>query len=278
MAADLIGIEEEIEEEKRELVLGLSSKHQEDPQEKEAAGSKEPTVEDLLTAFKDSIFFKRKHFTCPISRDLMLDPVVLNGSGHSVDRGSAMGWIETALYEGKEPTCPINKTVLMKVVWENEAAAPLRPESYFVQNVSLRSLISASIQEFRDSQGNKYKKVPDPMAMVAAKYVLRPEKAWLNEPVNLHPFFEAIIDRPAGIVVILGSSIITGVITCLLERILLEREHITAYQFFLLNVAVALVGVALVAVPAVLAPGGREEAEDRGQGENVGVEIRPMQP
>ncbi|MCD6045664.1 MAG: U-box domain [Gammaproteobacteria bacterium] len=249
MAANLSDIEEEIEEEKIELVLGSTS--EEKRKEKEAEEVKEPTVDNLLTAFEGSTFFKKGHFTCPISRDLMLEPVVLYGSGQSVNRASAISWIETALREGREPTCPIlgPAALLMRTAMKREDAAPasFRPESYFIENLALRSLISASLQEFRNSQGDKYKKVPDPM--ITPRYPLQPENAGLAS--NRSRFYRA--ERSELTLAFLTWGLLLGLIGTVIVLLVGGIINVIADLFFTKSISPSLILLGFYGAQAVVA-------------------------
>ncbi len=180
-----------------ENLFDIEEEKQERPslEKKEPAETKKPTVDDLLEAFQNSAFFKKGYFTCPITLGLMLDPVVLNGSGQSIDRSSAVQLIENALSVRKAPICPITNAPLTITVSRNKATDPLQPESYFVGNQALKSIISDSIQDFRDVEGDKYQRVPDPMTK--SRDIIQPlslnpvaeNDELQNEPFNRNIFF-----------------------------------------------------------------------------------------
>ncbi|GMH39451.1 hypothetical protein BSKO_07349 [Bryopsis sp. KO-2023] len=77
-------------------------------------------------------------FVCPISRDLMHDPVVLVETGQIYDRGSIKGWFERGSF-----TCPMTGTRLVTrnvsalhslreniVKWAEETKVPLEPPEF----------------------------------------------------------------------------------------------------------------------------------------------------
>nr|KYP45176.1 U-box domain-containing protein 44 [Cajanus cajan] len=56
--------------------------------------------------------FAFKSFLCPLTKEVMRDPVVVLESSQAYERTAIEYWFERCIQDGREPTCPITGTVL----------------------------------------------------------------------------------------------------------------------------------------------------------------------
>lgn len=56
--------------------------------------------------------FPFKSFLCPLTKEVMRDPVVVLESSQAYERAAIEYWFERCIQDGREPTCPVTGTVL----------------------------------------------------------------------------------------------------------------------------------------------------------------------
>ncbi|KAK8468611.1 hypothetical protein PHAVU_006G068700 [Phaseolus vulgaris] len=56
--------------------------------------------------------FPFKSFLCPLTKEVMRDPVVVLESSQAYERAAIEYWFERCVQDGREPTCPVTGTVL----------------------------------------------------------------------------------------------------------------------------------------------------------------------
>lgn len=83
-----------------------------------------------------------KNFLCPLTKEVMRDPVVLQSS-QTYERSAVKYWFERCLDDGREPTCPVTGQVLQSLEMKPNIGLAGAIEEWVNRNVDILVKIGA---------------------------------------------------------------------------------------------------------------------------------------
>lgn len=90
-----------------------------------------------------------KNFLCPLTKEVMKDPVVLETS-QNYERTAIEYWFRRCIEDGREPTCPVTGQVLKSTEWKPNIGLAGAIEEWANRNIEIQ--INSAVQRLGDKQ------------------------------------------------------------------------------------------------------------------------------